>query len=216
MNVRKCIEETIPSTWREATTSPAKKRAIARPRKTTAPSHSPPLSTDWQPPLHHHPQATTPHPANLLHQHQLPTLLLPQTPHLSLLPLHPLPLQPHPHQPPTPGESIRSTTSKRKWLLLKRQLWMACARQPLRHKVAVGTLQGWIKTYFKEQTPPKGNNPGGGRKVKYGQSVDDKISVWVMEKRDLQIPVSHEMVDITLVLRVMTNVIARNIWQVVN
>ena len=80
---------------------------------------------------------------------------------------------------------------------------MACARQPLRHKVAVGTLQGWIKTYFKEQTPPKGNNPGGGRKVKYGQSVDDK--------RDLQIPVSHEMVDITLVLCVMTNVIARNI-----
>ena len=49
---------------------------------------------------------------------------------------------------------------------------MACARQPLRHKIAVGTLQGWIKTYFKEQTPPKGNNPGGGRKVKYGQSVE--------------------------------------------
>ena len=62
-----------------------------------------------------------------------------------------------------------------------------------RFGVSPSTATTWMKTDFSKLESGRRRAKGAGRKLTYGNEVDMKILNWILEKRELQEPVTHGM-----------------------
>lgn len=63
------------------------------------------------------------------------------------------------------------------------------------YDVPRSTIRGWMKVDFVKRQctgSPRGRQAGAGRKVTYGKELDLEILQWVLEMRDLQLPVTTD------------------------
>lgn len=66
------------------------------------------------------------------------------------------------------------------------------------HDIAIGTLMGWMKKgEFNDvvlQNKKGARTTGGGRKLSVGEGNDEKIFRWIIEQRELHVPVSCQAI----------------------
>ena len=65
-------------------------------------------------------------------------------------------------------------------------------------RIAVSTLAGWMRGNFggiTSKTKKGARCQGGGRKVAIGADSDDVILKWILEQRELHVPVSRHMIQ---------------------
>ena len=62
------------------------------------------------------------------------------------------------------------------------------------HKITPSTLCTWKKADFSVQRGKGGRITGGGRKLSYAQDTDSQIIQWIMEQRDLHLPVTPDCI----------------------
>jgi len=65
----------------------------------------------------------------------------------------------------------------------------AAARQ---FKLTASTVSGWMKLNFDEQRSKGGRKFGAGRPLTYPPEFDEQIAKWILEQRELQVPVSTD------------------------